>query len=705
MKSTVATWLGPGFALALLAGGAAAASRVNDTLNFNGVTGLIDMPGANMQPDGNVATTISRFGPITRTTLTFQITPRLQGSFRYIGVKGLNLPGTSSSGVYYDRSFDLRYQLLTEGRWRPAVTVGLQDFIGTGIFAGEYVVAGKTLGDSVRVTGGIGWGRLGSYNAFGHTGVRRNRAAVTGGKPNPGQWFRGPMSAFGGIEWQVNDRLGLKFEYSSDAYAEEAGRQGLFARRSPLSIGAEYRVSDQLRLGAYYLYGSEIGLTAQLALNPRRRPLPGIHGPAPTPVVLRPSRAADPAAWADSWAADPRAAADSLREGVARQLQAAGLVLESLAIDGGRVEVRVQNPTYDSSAQMIGRAARALTASIPAVVETFDIVPVVNGMAAARIRLRRADLEALEHAPANADALRGRITIADAARPMPHHVAHDGRRFEWALTPYVRTGLFDPESPLRGEIGLRLAARYQLAPGLYLAGSVTQRAAGNLKRYNRPSNSVLPHVRTDDYRRNARGTALEQLTLSWYGRPGENLYSRITAGYLERGYGGISGELLWKPVASRLALGAEVNWVKQRSFTRLTGLADYSTVTGHLSAYYAFAGGYHARLDVGRYLAGDVGATLALDREFSNGWRVGAWATVTNVSAARFGEGSFDKGIRVTIPMNWATSRPGRTRFDMAFRPIQRDGGAKVEVSDRLYEGLRDYHTPRIDAQWGRVWR
>ena len=43
--------------------------------------------------------------------------------------------------------------------------MGLQDFIGTGVYSGEYVAASKTFGPVVA-TAGIGWGRLGSHNRF-----------------------------------------------------------------------------------------------------------------------------------------------------------------------------------------------------------------------------------------------------------------------------------------------------------------------------------------------------------------------------------------------------------------------------------------------------------------------------------------------------------------------------------------------------------
>ena len=51
--------------------------EMRPTLAFSGVTGLIDMPSGESQADGTLAITKSTFGPIDRTTVTFQITPRL----------------------------------------------------------------------------------------------------------------------------------------------------------------------------------------------------------------------------------------------------------------------------------------------------------------------------------------------------------------------------------------------------------------------------------------------------------------------------------------------------------------------------------------------------------------------------------------------------------------------------------------------------
>ncbi|MCI5086580.1 MAG: YjbH domain-containing protein, partial [Rhodovulum sp.] len=170
-------------------------------------------------------------------------------------------------------------------------------------------------------------------------------------------------------------------------------------------------------------------------------------------------------------------------------------------------------------------------------------------------------------------------------------------------------------------------------------------------------------------------------------------------------FGGVSGEVLWKPVDSPLALGVEVNYAKQRDFDVLFGFQDYDVLTGHVSAYYEFGGGYLGRIDAGRYLAGDWGATFTLDREFANGLRVGAYFTLTDVSFEDFGEGSFDKGIRLSIPLSWLSGEPSQSGFGTSISPTTRDGGQRLSVRNRLYDVTRNLHDPLLAKRWGKFWR
>lgn len=679
------------------------------TLNFYGSPGLVDMPTAESLPDGTFAIGVSNFGGTTRTTLTFQATPRLSASFRYVGIQDWNANGFDT---YRDRSFDLRYQVLKERRTLPAVTVGLQDFAGTGIYAGEYVVATKTfegggrLPGRVKATAGLGWGRLASSGAIG-TPFGGTRPAFdpagTGGSPSVDQWFRGPAAPFGGVEWQINDRWGVKAEYSSDAYDAETGN-GVLVRKSRLNFGTEYQLSNRIRLGAYYLYGSEFGVNVQVQLNPNA-PLTPLSVRPTGPIEPRPDRAVSPEAWSTDWSESAQAPL-TLRDQLTPVLAASGLKLEALQVSANRAELRFRNTRYRATSVAVGRAARAMAQVMPASVETFRLVTMHNGLAQSAVTIRRSDLEALEFDSQAADALLAVTGIGEAAPMLGNAVYSDTLYpdYAWTIGPYLEPNYFDPDEPVRFEGGIKFELNYSPAPGWELGGRLKHRLVDTFSDSTRTSNSVLPRVRTDSILY-ARGsdTVLDTLYVSRQWKPGNDIYARVTAGYLERMFGGVSGEVLWKPVGSRLALGVEGNYVQQRDFSGL-GFQDYSVATGHASAYYEFGRGYLGQVDVGRYLAGDLGATVTLTREFKNGWRVGGFFTLTDVSSADFGEGSFDKGINLTVPLDWFLGTPGKRTLSTTIRPIQRDGGARLDVPGRLYEQVRQGHRNAVTDNWDRVW-
>lgn len=682
------------------------------TLNFYGVPGLIDLPSGEALPDGTLSIGVSTFGGQTRTNLTFQFSPRISATFRYIGIQEWNSDGFTT---YRDRSFDVRFLLAREGQYRPAVTVGLQDFAGTGIYAAEYLVATKnidrplSLPGRFKVTAGLGWGRLGRLSDIGSPfGADRPPfdPLDLGGSPSSDEWFRGPASPFAGVEWQVNDKFGLKVEYSPDDYQPETSR-GVFQQDSRLNFGFEYQASKRLRLGGYYLYGSEVGFNAQFVFNPKDPPTPFTVA-GPRPVIVRPSRNANPQAYDTAWSASTSAPA-VIRDAIGPELDQDGIRLETLTVvSATRAEARVSSLRFDNHAIVVGRTARAMARILPPSVDVFDIVLVRNGLALSKVTVSRRDMETLEFEPAASDLLLANTVIGDA-EPRPSDgaavVADTYPRFSWSIGPYIRPSFFDIDQPVRADAGLALEARYRFAPGWLVAGEFRQRLTGNIDDSDEVNDTQLPAVRTDGRLFAQEGeSTIERLFVAHQWKPGKNTYARISAGYLEQMFGGVSTELLWKPASSRLGLGVEVNYAKQRDFDQLLGFQDYDTFTGHASAYYDIGKGYYGQLDVGRYLAGDVGATLSVERQFANGWRLGGFFTLTDASSAEFGEGSFDKGITISVPLSWFTGRPTQQVVSTVLRPIQRDGGARLNVSDRLYEQVRDGHRSDLVADWGRVW-
>lgn len=686
-----------------------ASPTLGQTLNSYGMPGAIDTPTAAPPAEGELSATVSHSEYGRRVTLSFQPVPRLTAALRYSKIDGLD----RKRDALYDRSFDLQFQILNEQPgWQPSLAVGLRDFLGTGVYSGEYLVATKTITPRVRVSAGVGWGRLaGEWRPTDYTDE--------GGKPNVDDWFTGDAKPFASIEWQATDNLSVLAEYSYDDYDPEVSRGDMDEVDSKLNLGVNYRIGDTYQLGAYTIGGKTFGIRGTVALNARKSAYPSGLEAAPAPVRPRPAPSADPDGWSGAWSADPTAQ-PAIQTALGKALKDEGQVLESMALTANKAEVRIRNLRYNTQTEAIGRTARLMTRALPPSVETFVITSMENGMAASSVVLQRSDLERLENTASAHIAQRAQIVDGDPRVAGLVYSPDIYPKFTWGIKPYLSLGMFDPDDPIRYEAGAEASAKFEIAPGLILSGTVRQRAFGNSDQ-KAPANMTpdeyadlgtdeneygVPRVRSDSrmYAGNTSPT-IPELTLAWYAKPTPTTYSRVTVGLLERAYGGVSGEILWKPVDSRLALGAEINRVRKRDFEKALEFRDYEVTTGHVSAYYDFGGGIWGQIDVGQYLAGDVGATVALNREFENGWRVGAYASKTDLSEKEFGEGSFDKGVKLSIPLTWAIGQPSTRRIGGDIRSLSRDGGSRVRVDGRLYELVRENHTNKLYDGWGKFWR
>lgn len=668
-----------------------------DGASSYGTPGLIDMPTARAAADGTLSFSGAYLSGHFRNQIHFQITPRLSGVFRYSRLNKYDED-------LFDRSFDLHYVLGEGGDGWPALAIGLRDFGGTGVFGSEYLVATRQFGDRLSVSGGIGWGRLGSYHGFSNplgaisegAKVRPGNGGIAGtGQVSTDQFFRGDAAFFAGLDYQLNERTRLIVEYSSDAYTRET-RTMRFEHRTPFNFGLDYRLGDKLSLGVFSVAGAQIGARLNYVIDPRAPQFPGGIETGVEP--LRPQASLASLGWEID---DDAGARDRLREALARQ----NLRLESYRRTGDRAAVVIENRHFPAAAQALGRTARAMANALPPGISTFEITLSAEGLALSRTTLRRSDLSELEHAWDGSWQSLVRAKVDDPVRSGPPDPGLYPR-MSWALTPYLAMSFFDPDDPLRYGLGAQLAGRYSPRPGLSFSAALRQPLAGTLSETTRRSNSILPHVRSDHALYDKSDSLkLSSLIADYRFRPGRDLYARLAAGYLEQMYAGVASELLWAPVSGPLALGIELDYVAQRDFDGAFGLTDYRVATGHASVYYDLGGGYLGQVDAGRYLAGDWGATFSLDREFDNGFRVGAFFTLTDVSFDDFGEGSFDKGIRFTFPIDWITGRPGKQRFSQTIRPILRDGGARLELPGRLFETVRGGQLNELEDRWGKFWR
>lgn len=672
-------------------------------LSSYGTPGLIEMPTAEVMPDGQLGTTYSQFGNTSKTTLFFQFLPRAYGAFRYSRINDFGAGG----GVLFDRSFDFHYQISKETRARPSIAVGLRDLLGTGVFSSEYFVATKSITPAVKVTAGLGWGRLGTRdklsNPLGVLDERfKNRPEIdfgVGGEPNNDVWFHGDVAPFGGIAWQVTDQLTFAAEYNSEYFKQDTG-QGATAFDSPLTVGVHYKFQNGWSLAGYANGDQELGAHVSFDFNPKA---PNFNagregeGPALAPQLTFASQ---------SWNLPANSRDLNKPMDLKTALNSQGLHLDAVSFKGDTVFIHIENQRWLKQAQAVGRAARVLARQTPPEVQTFDITLRQNDVPITSVKINRQDLYELENDLDATWRSYARASIQDAPIGPPPGAVPDTQRFNYNLAPYFRFSFFDPDEPVRYEIGPQVTLDYKPFAGLRFSTNLRYPLTGTIDKATRTSDSVLPRVRSETVRYSQESDfEITQLTAEYLFRPGKDLFGRVTAGYLEWMYAGVSGEVLWAPMDRNLALGLEVNYAQKRDYDVLLGLQDYNIVTGHASAYYDFGNGFHGQVDAGRYLAGDWGTTFTLKREFNSGIRVGGFFTLTDVPFNEFGEGSFDKGIMIEIPLNWVTGQPTRNRLGTTIRPLTRDGGARLDVSNRLYEFIRDARAQELKDGWGRFYR
>ena len=661
------------------------------------------MPSAGSFSDGTFSFTSSKFGPTLRNVLSFQALPNVFGAFRYTGIGDKKYYYHESGYTSWDRSFDLRIDLLKEKKLIPSVTMGYQDVIGTGNYSAEYIVASKSL-KNFRATAGIGWGRLSTQNQIVKNKSRpRSGGGSFGGLLRFPSMYKGNIGLFGGIEYNTPiNGLIAKAEISSDSYEMDGMYilESTLSNISKLNYGLSYTLSPNFNASSYLMQGNKVGLNLNLSLNPNSTYVGDYFVPAPQPFysIPYPEKNNMETLWKNI--------ISTLKD--EDKIETIGFKTTS-----NEAIIFIENNYYVSDTQAIGRTLRIMSRFIPMTISKFTVVINKLNIPISQITIDRNKIAEIVDAP-NAELITKKIALIENSSKTYEDVNISNqkrlKRGEFYISPFYQIHLFDPDRPLYYQLGASIGGSYLLKPGLTLSGSIKEPMISTFNDIKRGEKGKLPKVRTKlkNYL-NVQDTRINDLTLSSYYKLNKNLYGRFSVGYFESMYAGISSELLLFRETIPFSLGAEINYVKPREFRQLFGLREIdnmANLNGHITTYWdTNFYDYQAKLDYGKYLAGDKGSTFTLTRSFRNGWDFGGFFTLTDAKFSEFGEGSFDKGFFFKIPLNAVVPFETKTSFVEKIRPIQGDGGAKVEMAGRIYELVAPKRKSFISQSWSKLWR
>ena len=652
-----------------------------------GEPGILQMPSARFDTAGQFAVTVSHVDPYLRLSVFVTPLPWLEGGFRYTDIRNRPYGPEALSGnqSYKDKSIDLRVRLLEESALVPQVAVGWRDLGGTGLFSGEYLAASKRWG-TFDVTAGLGWGYVGARgeveNPLGWVSekfkTRPNANQISGATDQFGfdQWFRGPINPFFGVVWQPGGgRFAFKAEYDANDYQSEPLRNPQDTS-SPINLGMEYRYSPNVRFSLGWERGNTAMVGIQVSLNladdwkqPKFDPPPVRRNPeVPLPAKVQQV----------DWP-----------EAVKKVEEASGFTVRRVALrPQGEVALYGEHGRYRDTPKGDVRAVQALDATVSEDVRSFALVqePLRLGMVESGVSRQKVR-----------DYTEGRSEIPDLHQGFdvtlptltPEETLYESPppRLQYRLAPGLIQNVGGPDSFYLYSLTANLSVDYWLTDRWRLGSALALSVYNNFDKFRYDGPSGLPRVRTDIRRYLTTSDVIpDRLYLSRVDKLGEDLFQGVYFGWLEYMYAGAGGQWLYRPVGSNAALGANLNWVRQRDFGATLGLRDYDVLTGHVTGYYREPySDILAKLSVGRYLAKDLGATLDVSRRFASGVEVGVWATLTDAGTDAFGEGSFDKGFYLTLPFDGFFTRSTRRSTTLVWSPLTRDGGQRLSLPLDLY--------------------
>jgi len=668
------------------------------TPTIQGQSGYINMPSAWVEADGTTSLGIGHDQPYTPVWLSATLLPFLQMVARYESISGIpgftNVSGAygSNYGRYKDKQVGLKLRLFDETDSLPALSFGSNDIQGTRLFKGEYLVASKSFGTAHNVEASVGYGRT---------------------RPN---------GLFAGMRWApiATPRWAVVAEYDATDYQHDfrATETGADRRRKGPAIGLEYRWgwlgAQVARQRDHFSFNTYLSIPFA-----EREFVPKLYEPAPFNPKDAPARVS-----VDEWKNDGTHGTELVQALVKQDFRNV-----RVGLDATTLRLVLTNNRISNMGRAVGRAVRTALAFAPQGTEKIEVTytkleqPIatyefrdlqrlsdyLTGLADRNAFLQTVEVRYAQPSDRIGDDLGLLAAVRDQEEGLSMQVGREGSLVQVAsedkeanrfkLVPKMSFFFNDPSGFLRYEFWGDAIYDRRLAEGLYLNSDMKLTVLQDVTAVTQPSNSLLPHVRTDiaDYKRGGR-VKLNRLLLNKYAMLDERVYARGSAGLYEEMFRGVGGQVLYLPKDSRWATDLTADALQQRGFKGWFDKRDYQTVSALAAIHYKLPYDVTATARVGRFLAKDDGVRLEFKRRFQSGVEIGAWYSRTNgkdiTNPGTPDKPYNDKGVFLSVPLNIMLPADSQNTASVALSPWTRDVGQMVASPGDLYDMMEQ---PRRD--------
>ncbi len=643
-------------------------------LNYNLQSGYFITPSAKMFNAGMLSLGFSYLSPysIISGFLQYYDWLSFSGNYWIFNDQEEKNFGYKGFGNDADRVANVKILCLPSIKGLPSLAIGINDFIGSKRFNSKYIVSTyEMLKSNVEMSVGYGIGRMrGFFGAVAWSPFRKGNKLIK------------DLSFIG--EYDPNN-------YKEHLYEHPKGKK----TKSPINVGIHYSFKDLIDLSVSTLRGKKIASSLLMKYN-----LGKTSGLIP--------KVDDPPYYSNVFSKNINRTIDEFSYSLAMIFKNQGFDVRKIQEDNlsNVLTIRVVNLCYRKESELRKRIEYILSSVSFPKIEKFIVAVESDDLVTQQYNYRKRDLLRFNEK---------KIALAElhALSPMKEYSfnnndfksVYDNSSFIWTwnIFPTWITYFGSVKGKLKYDLGLLFGFNGYLWNWFYYDFNmdyVIYSTSQDVGDHDQPNPSKLLQVRTDMAKYYQKHSFhINKAYIQKNTNFTNGIYSRISIGYFELAYAGITYEALFFPVKSIFAMGIETSVLLKRKYSSMGFQRKIKKFNGVYTEKVHYVGLQYfldlyfkvnplkmdLKISAGQFLAKDKGIKFEAVRNFESGMTISLWYTLTNAVDMVNNHRYFDKGIGFSMPLDLFQKKSTKTVFGYNMSEWLRDVGQRAKTGKTLY--------------------
>ena len=629
------------------------------SINSFGQLGYINTPSAFSLEESSIGLTINRNDPDRKMILIASPFRWLDANIFYVDITGKEYPGGYKQS-YKDKGFSFKLKLPSfKGH---SLAVGANDIAGTGYYNSEYIVISRNI-SQYEYTLGVGWGNYSQgytvKNPFSYLDSNfKYRSASTknrGGSFDLNNYFSGKHAAlFGGFKYKVSEKQQLLLEYDPTSLNVNNYRQIEYPdAKTRVNFGYRYQF-DSFAVKASIVRGSSFNLQFSFLENYK-----GFnHGKR---LIKKNKNFYD----------------------LQKSLNYNNIGLVKISESEQAIKIKTTSNSFHNQ-QDLNKVIFDNSKSLAESKESLIILNSTLGMDVNEIIYKTYKTEFSKNEEyVDQNDLEKTFALKESYPIINNNIA-----------PRIRNFIAARESFYHGGIFLEDNIEIIFSKNLFFLGNFKISLYDNFDNLYLPPIDTYPNQVRSDVKKYLNaigdGPVIGRFEVNYFNSINKKHFFRLSSGIYEDMFGGYGLEYIYFPEGNLFSYGLEYFNLRKRDYAMNFSFKEYQNDISRVFINLRDPlSQININLSYGEYLAGDMGYTLELSRRMKNGIEMGVFFSRTDVPADLFGEGTFDKGIRLKIPFSIFNEPQNLASYE--WRPLTKDPAALLIKSISLHDFIERF--------------